>query len=134
MTSTFTTEFGHEYEQERGRWLRRRFLWYAGVSIGLNLLGLLISLGAVVLILSFGLTISSAPDADNPTASLEDGSSLVSPGPAEPMGPGRTDADEQASAEPGTSDQGSAQTGVSEEQAERSQRALSFREIGRAHV
>lgn len=58
MTSTFTTEFGHEYEQERGRWLRRRFLWYAGVSIGLNLIGLLFSTALVVFILATGVTLS----------------------------------------------------------------------------
>lgn len=51
VTSTFTTEFGHEYEQERGRWLRRRFLWYAGVSISLNSIGLLITIGTLFLIL-----------------------------------------------------------------------------------
>lgn len=44
MTSTFTTEFGHEYEQERGQWLRRRFLWYSGVIVGFYCLALLIAL------------------------------------------------------------------------------------------
>src|SRR5437016_10288325 len=29
-SSTFTTEFGHEFEAERGAWLHRRFLWYTG--------------------------------------------------------------------------------------------------------
>lgn len=32
------SEFDHAYEQERGRWLRRRFLYYAGVSLGFGLL------------------------------------------------------------------------------------------------
>lgn len=40
-TSTFTTEFGHEFEADRGRWLRRRFVWYTGIVGGaLVLLGL----------------------------------------------------------------------------------------------
>jgi serine phosphatase RsbU (regulator of sigma subunit) len=54
LTSTFTTEFGHEYEKERGRWLRRRFLWYAAVSISLNILGLLISTAVILGILIVG--------------------------------------------------------------------------------
>ncbi len=40
MSSTFTLEFGHEYEKERGRWLRRRFLWYSGVIIAVYALTL----------------------------------------------------------------------------------------------
>ncbi len=41
-TSTFTTEFGHEFEADRGRWLRRRFVWYTGIVGGaLVLLGLI---------------------------------------------------------------------------------------------
>ncbi len=40
-TSTFTTEFGQEFEADRGRWLRRRFVWYTGIVGGaLLLLGL----------------------------------------------------------------------------------------------
>lgn len=31
QNTTFTTEFGHEFEAERGEWLHRRFLWYTGV-------------------------------------------------------------------------------------------------------
>jgi len=31
MTATVTSDFREEYEAERTRWLRRRFLWYAGV-------------------------------------------------------------------------------------------------------
>lgn len=44
-SSTFTTEFGHEIEAERGRWLRRRFVWYAGAVLawnGFKLLGVLV--------------------------------------------------------------------------------------------
>ncbi|MBL8763166.1 MAG: serine/threonine-protein phosphatase [Phycisphaerae bacterium] len=41
-SSTFTTEFGHELEVERHQWLRRRFLWYAGVMILLTSAWLLI--------------------------------------------------------------------------------------------
>lgn len=44
-SSTFTTEFGHEIEAERERWLRRRFLWYAGAVLILNILG---TLGSIV--------------------------------------------------------------------------------------
>jgi len=43
-SSTFTSEFGHEIEVERGRWLRRRFMWYAGAVLmwnGFKLLGVL---------------------------------------------------------------------------------------------
>lgn len=50
MSLSVTTEFRHEYEQERSRWLRRRFLWYTGVIIALTVLGLLVS---TVLALSF---------------------------------------------------------------------------------
>lgn len=41
-TATVTTDFREEYEAERGRWLRLRFLWYSGVVIGLSLIVLLI--------------------------------------------------------------------------------------------
>jgi len=40
-SSTFTTEFGHEFEAERGRWLRRRFLWYTGVIGAFNTLAVI---------------------------------------------------------------------------------------------
>ncbi len=33
MSNTFTTEFHAEFEAERARWLRKRALWYLGVSI-----------------------------------------------------------------------------------------------------
>lgn len=33
MSQTFTSEFHAEFEAERGRWLRRRALWYLGVSL-----------------------------------------------------------------------------------------------------
>lgn len=40
-SQTFTTEFGHEIEAERERWLRRRFLWYAGAVLVINLIPVL---------------------------------------------------------------------------------------------
>lgn len=40
-SQTFTTEFGHEIEAERERWLSRRFLWYTGAVVVLNILSLL---------------------------------------------------------------------------------------------
>lgn len=40
------SEYEHAYEQERGRWLRRRLMWYAGVSLAF---GLLLSLPALFL-------------------------------------------------------------------------------------
>lgn len=43
----FTQEFAHEFEAERGRWLRKRFLWYAGVVIGFSVLS------AIASVLSF---------------------------------------------------------------------------------
>ena len=81
MTSTFTTEFGHEYEQERGRWLRRRFLWYAGVSIGLNLIGLLFSTALVVFILATGVTLSVESVDGGTDLSVETGTTEDDPGP-----------------------------------------------------
>lgn len=89
MTSTFTTEFGHEYEQERGRWLRRRFLWYAGVSMGLNSLGLLITVGTLFLIL--GLSDSPNEGSVNNGAGNDQTPSVVQP----------SDADESETEEPG---------------------------------
>lgn len=50
MSLSVTTEFRHEYEQERSQWLRRRFLWYTGVVITLTVLGLILS---VVVLLTF---------------------------------------------------------------------------------
>lgn len=40
-SSTFTTEFGHEIEAERERWLRRRFMWYAWAVLVLTMFSLL---------------------------------------------------------------------------------------------
>ncbi len=45
----FTQEFAHEFETERGRWLRKRFLWYAGVVVGFSLLSTLIGLPMMLL-------------------------------------------------------------------------------------
>lgn len=51
MTSaTFTTEFRHEFEVERERLLRRRFLWYSGVLIVFNALNLVATLIAYVFV------------------------------------------------------------------------------------
>lgn len=46
MSNTFTSEFHAEFEAERARWLRKRALWYLGVSFGitfLTLCGLVVS-------------------------------------------------------------------------------------------
>lgn len=45
MTSSVTTDFRHEYEAEQERWLRRRFLWYAGVVITLSALSFVVTAG-----------------------------------------------------------------------------------------
>ncbi len=49
MSSTFTSDFRQEFEQERERWLRRRLLWYFGVTIALSVIA--IASGAVSLAL-----------------------------------------------------------------------------------
>lgn len=41
MSATFTTEFRHEFEIERARLLRKRFLWYSGVVSGFSVLTVL---------------------------------------------------------------------------------------------
>lgn len=41
MTSSVTSDFREEYEAERGRWLRKRFLWYTGVVTGLGVLAII---------------------------------------------------------------------------------------------
>ncbi|MEC9373123.1 MAG: PP2C family protein-serine/threonine phosphatase [Planctomycetota bacterium] len=43
MTQTFTQEFQHEYEAERSRWLRRRVLWYFGVSLLFAVIGVFVN-------------------------------------------------------------------------------------------
>jgi hypothetical protein len=45
--SAFTSDFRHEYEAERERWLRRRFLWYTGI---VSLLSVLSAAGAAVVL------------------------------------------------------------------------------------
>ncbi len=45
-TSSLTMEFGHELEQERHAWLRRRFLWFCGVMFAYSLVKILISVFA----------------------------------------------------------------------------------------
>ncbi|MGP1273655.1 MAG: PP2C family protein-serine/threonine phosphatase [Phycisphaerales bacterium] len=49
MSNTFTTEFHAEFEAERARWLRKRALWYLGVSLSLTTLFLVIGVFAIVL-------------------------------------------------------------------------------------
>jgi len=49
VTATVTTDFRHEFEAERTRWLRRRFLWWTGVIIAMGLLTLLGSIAALAL-------------------------------------------------------------------------------------
>lgn len=44
----FTQEFAHEFEAERGRWLRRRFLWYAGVVISFSVLVTVLGAGLLM--------------------------------------------------------------------------------------
>ncbi|MGD1915446.1 MAG: PP2C family protein-serine/threonine phosphatase [Phycisphaerales bacterium] len=39
-TATFTTEFTQEFEAETGKLLRRRFLWFLGVTLGIWVFGL----------------------------------------------------------------------------------------------
>ena len=48
MTATVTSDFREEFEAERLRWLRKRFLWYTGINGGLGVIGI-----AVVLALYF---------------------------------------------------------------------------------
>ncbi|TVQ63537.1 MAG: serine/threonine-protein phosphatase [Phycisphaerales bacterium] len=59
MTSTFTSEFREEYEAERVRWLRKRFLWYAGVIIGF---GVIVVLAAMLPLFGVGMRISGLSD------------------------------------------------------------------------
>ncbi len=47
MSNAFTTEFHAEFEAERARWLRKRTLWYLGVSLGLAGLSLIIGIVAL---------------------------------------------------------------------------------------
>jgi len=49
-TGIFTQEFAHEFEAERGRWLRKRFLWYAAVVIGFSLLATTVSLVGMLIV------------------------------------------------------------------------------------
>lgn len=59
MTATVTSDFREEFEAERSRWLRRRFLWYTGIF---GALGLLATLASVAIFFNisreaFGLAI-----------------------------------------------------------------------------
>ena len=49
MSSTFTSDFRQEFEQERERWLRKRLLWYLGLSIVISLIA---GAGALVAVLT----------------------------------------------------------------------------------
>lgn len=44
MTATITSDFREEFELERGRWMRRRLLWYTGIFGGLAVLQFVIQL------------------------------------------------------------------------------------------
>ncbi len=59
MTSTFTSEFREEYELERERWLRRRFVWYVSVIIVLGGLSLMASL---IPALGWGIQVHGLPE------------------------------------------------------------------------
>lgn len=48
MSNTFTTEFHAEFEAERARWLRKRALWYLGVSLALATVTMLIGVFALI--------------------------------------------------------------------------------------
>lgn len=48
MTATFTSDFQHEYRAALTHLLRRRFLWYAGVTIGMSGLFLLPTVAFVI--------------------------------------------------------------------------------------
>jgi len=61
MTSTVTMDFREEYEAERTRWLRRRVLWYCGVSLALIGTDLLISLALLAAYLLHIATSQVAP-------------------------------------------------------------------------
>lgn len=49
MSNTFTSEFHAEFEAERARWLRKRALWYLGVSLALSVVTLVAALVAVLM-------------------------------------------------------------------------------------
>jgi serine phosphatase RsbU (regulator of sigma subunit)/uncharacterized membrane protein YhaH (DUF805 family) len=49
-SATFTSDFRHEYEAERERWLRKRFLWYTGVVSILQSIPLVVSILVVLTI------------------------------------------------------------------------------------
>lgn len=49
-TISVTSEFRHEFEAERTDWLRRRFLWYAGLVGALGVLEILIGLGVLFIV------------------------------------------------------------------------------------
>jgi hypothetical protein len=49
-SSVFTSDFRHEYEAERERWLRRRFLWYSAIVGGLGLVRSIGFAGVLVLV------------------------------------------------------------------------------------
>jgi len=47
LTHTFTSDFKHEFEQEREQFLRRRFLWYAGVVVVISVLAIAAGIVAI---------------------------------------------------------------------------------------
>ncbi len=54
MTSTFTSELREEFEQERERWLRKRFIWYVVVVL---ILGVLSTLGGLLPAFGVGIQV-----------------------------------------------------------------------------
>lgn len=60
-SGTLTTEFGHEMEAERDSWLRRRFLWYNGVMLGMLALSLVAAILGLVLTIFGGDLVKAVP-------------------------------------------------------------------------
>lgn len=60
MSQTFTSEFHAEFEAERVGWLRRRFLWYAGVVIILGLINFVPM--AIAWLIPGAIAIGGTPD------------------------------------------------------------------------
>ncbi|MFG0293960.1 MAG: PP2C family protein-serine/threonine phosphatase, partial [Phycisphaerales bacterium JB050] len=103
MSSTFTLEFGHEYEKERGRWLRRRFLWYSGATIGLNAIVVLVSAIALSVMLFSGGYGKTAPVQQDSPSTQAPGQTpdSVMPDTDTEAEPSVTDTAGNASIEPG---------------------------------
>ena len=79
-TAAFTTEFGREFEQERGEWLRRRFLRYAGTVIILRLVVVVLPKLVALVVWAFAGVPSSAPAGAGTATLLQVLASLVTTG------------------------------------------------------